>query len=126
MYICVKGESDAVLKEIGVSAMARTKKTPDPKAAASSAVETVKEVAETVAAKVATKKAPAQKKIEEVYLQAGGAEWNISDCKERIIAAYTAQDQKASDIKKLVVYLKPEEGKAYYVINDAENGSIDL
>lgn len=106
--------------------MARTKKTPAAKPAAPSAVEAVKEVAETVAAKVATKKAPAQKKVEEVYLQSGGAEWNVSACKERIVAAYEAEGHKASSIKKLVIYLKPEEGKAYYVINDAENGSVDL
>lgn len=102
--------------------MARTKKAPDVKAAAPSPAEAVKEVAETVAAKVA-KKTSVQKKAEEVYLQSGGAEWNISDCKERVVAA---SGKKASAVKKLVIYLKPEEGKAYYVINDTENGSIDL
>lgn len=79
----------------------------------------------TTSAKAGLRKA-AVKKVEEVYLQAGGTEWNISDCKERITAAYTALGHRASGIKKLVVYLKPEEGKAYYVINDTENGSVDL
>ena len=40
--------------------------------------------------------------------------------------AYTAQGHTDASIKKLTVYLKPDEGKAYYVVNDAENGSIDL
>lgn len=79
----------------------------------------------TASVKTGLRKAAA-KKVEEVYLQAGGTEWNISDCKERVTAAYTALGHRASGIKKLVVYLKPEEGKAYYVINDTENGSVDL
>lgn len=105
--------------------MARPRKNDPAKAAAPSVVEAVKE---TVAAKVAPKKAApkAARKTEEIYLQAGGAEWNITDCKERAVAAYTAEGRKASDVKKLVIYLKPEEGKAYYVVNDDENGSIDL
>lgn len=105
--------------------MARTKKTPDVKAAVPSPAEAVKEVAETVAAKVA-KKTSSEKNVTEVYLQSGGAEWNISDCKDRAVAAFVKSGKKASAVKKLVIYLKPEEGKAYYVINDTENGSIDL
>ena len=67
-----------------------------------------------------------EKKTEEVYLQIGGQEWNISDCRERAAAAYIAEGHKEAGIKKLVVYLKPDEGKAYYVVNDSDNGSIAL
>ena len=100
--------------------MARPKKSAPEKAPApvAAAVEAVKE---TVAAKK-----PAAKKVEEVYLQAGGSEWNVSDCKARAVAAFVAEGHKAAEVKKLVVYLKPEEGKAYYVINDGVNGSVDL
>jgi len=88
------------------------------------------EAAEKTAGKTA-KKAPSilkkpVEKVEEVYLQAGGAEWNISDCKDRAVAAYVAEGHRASSVKKLVIYLKPEEGKAYYVINDDVNGCVDL
>lgn len=79
---------------------------------------------ETAAAQ--TKAKAAAKRVEEMYLQAGGQEWNITDCRERVAAAYTAQGHTDASIKKLTVYLKPDEGKAYYVVNDAENGSIDL
>ena len=79
---------------------------------------------ETAAAQ--TKAKAADKRVEEMYLQAGGQEWNITDCRERAAAAYTAQGHTDASIKKLTVYLKPDEGKAYYVVNDAENGSIDL
>lgn len=101
--------------------MARPKKSAPAKAPVSAAAEVVEAVKETVA----TKKAAVQK-VEEVYLQAGGCEWNVSDCKERAVAAFVADGHKASSVKKLVIYLKPEEGKAYYVINDSENGSISL
>ena len=101
--------------------MARPKKSAPAKAPVSAAAEVVEAVKETVA----TKKAAVQK-VEEVYLQAGGCEWNVSDCKERAVAAFVADGHKASSVKKLVIYLKPEECKAYYVINDSENGSVEL
>ena len=101
--------------------MARPKKSAPAKAPVSAAAEVVEAGKETVA----TKKAAVQK-VEEVYLQAGGCEWNVSDCKERAVAAFVADGHKASRVKKLVIYLKPEEGKAYYVINDSENGSVEL
>ena len=75
------------------------------------------------------KKAPSilkKEKVEEVYLQVGASEWNVSACKAKAVEAYVAQGHRASSVKKLVVYLKPEEGKAYYVVNDDVNGSIDL
>ena len=101
--------------------MARPKKSAPAKAPVSAAAEVVEAVKETVATKNA-----AVQKVEEVYLQAGGCEWNVSDCKERAVAAFVADGHKASSVKKLVIYLKPEEGKAYYVINDSENGSVEL
>lgn len=85
----------------------------------------VKPAAETAAVRTTAKKAAA-KRVEEIYLQAGGQEWNISDCRERAAADYAAQGHEESGIEKLAVYLKPDEGKAYYVVNDTENGSIDL
>lgn len=50
-------------------------------------------------------------------MQFGGEEWKVADLSERAKAAYLAQGHRASGIKKLSVYVKPEEGKAYYVIN---------
>lgn len=78
----------------------------------------------TAAKKEAPKKSA--EKIEEIYLQSGGTEWNIADCKARAVAAFVAEGHRESSVKKLVIYLKPEEGKAYYVINDGVNGSVDL
>ena len=79
-------------------------------------------------------KAPAKKtvaaksvqKVEEVYLQFGADEWLVADLTDRVKAAYTAEGHRASAIKKLSLYVKPEERKAYYVINDTATGSIEL
>ena len=108
--------------------MARPRKTEPAESPVAAAVEAVKE---TVTAKktAAAKKTPAKavKKAEEIYLQAGGSEWNVADCKERAVADYVEKfHHRASSAKKLVIYLKPEEGKAYYVVNDNETGSFDL
>ena len=40
--------------------------------------------------------------------------------------AWVAAGKKVKDIKELSVYIKPEEGAAYYVINDKESGKVDL
>ena len=113
--------------------MARAKKTDPAESPVAAAVEAVEAVKEKVTAKkaAAAKKAPAKtakkaEKVEEIYLQAGGTEWNVSECKERAIAAFKDKGHRASSVKKLVIYLKPEEGKAYYVINDDESGSFEL
>ena len=117
--------------------MAQTKKNAAvgsaPEAAAEKPVKEKKPAAEKVkkspsvkeVLKKATPKKPAEK-VEEIYLQSGGTEWNVSECRDRAAEAYVAQGHRASSIKKLVIYLKPEEGKAYYVINDGVNGSVDL
>ncbi len=41
-------------------------------------------------------------------------------------AAYVAEGHRASSIKSLRLYIKPEERKAYYVINEKSAGSIAL
>ncbi len=77
-----------------------------------------------------TKKKPAVKaaaqKVEEMILQFQEGEWDLSAVKEQIVAAYVAEGHRASAIKKLTIYLKPEERKAYYVINEKATGDIDL
>lgn len=63
-------------------------------------------------------------KVEEVLIQFGGEEWNVAQLKEAARAAYVAEGHRASSIKKLTVYLKPEERMAYYVVNDKVTGSV--
>ena len=95
-------------------------------------------VAETKAApaKKATKVAPAKKavkaeapaaeKMEEIVIQYSAMEWKGSELMERAKAAYVAEGHRAAGIKSVNLYVKPEEKKAYYVINEKTTGSIDL
>ena len=76
------------------------------------------------AAKAAPKAAP--QKVEEMILQFQEGQWDLSAVKEQVLAAYAAEGHRTSAIKKLSIYLKPEERKAYYVINDKSTGSVDL
>jgi len=59
-------------------------------------------------------------------LQYGGGEWSIADLEEKAIAAYVAEGHRRGRISKLTVYIKPEEKKIYYVINDKITGSTEF
>jgi len=72
--------------------------------------------------KAAAKPAP----VEEIVLQCAGGEWRIDEVKEKAIAAYVAEGHQRGRISKFSLYVKPEERKAYYVVNDKADGSIDL
>lgn len=78
----------------------------------------------------APRKKPAKKveKVvtESIILQSAGVEWNVGSVKEKVIAAYVAEGHRRGRISDLTVYLKPEERKAYYVINGKITGSIDV
>ncbi len=99
------------------------KKAPAKKAAAK------KEVAKKEAAP-AEKKAPAKKaaaKAETVIsVQFGGNEVVIATVEEKVKAQVVAEGLKASAIKSLNIYVKPEENAAYYVVNGDVTGRVDL
>ena len=76
--------------------------------------------------KETTKKATV-KKTKEVYLQWYGKEVTVSSITARIEEMWKKQmKRKISELVDLKVYVKPEEGKAHYVINGEITGSIDL
>ena len=69
--------------------------------------------------------------VPELFIQyyddpAGEQEANINDIVEKVKAAYVAEGHRESSIKSLKVYLKPQEWKAYYVINNKIEGQISL
>lgn len=77
----------------------------------------------------ATKAAkPAKKEAAEaeIYVQFGANESALAGVVDKIKAEYVEQGHRASSIKSLKVYLKPEDGAAYYVINDKLAGRVDL
>lgn len=69
---------------------------------------------------------PAPKKVEVAYVQFAGKEWNMAEIIEKAKEDYLAQGNKATSMKKFCVYVKPEEGMAYYAVNDTETGSVEL
>ena len=86
--------------------------------------EAVKETAKAPAKKTATRKATV---TETVYLQYLGKEINKDDLVKQVKEIWTKElKNKAGDLKSITLYLKPEENKAYYVINDDVTGSIAL
>lgn len=85
-----------------------------------------KKAAPAKAAKAAPKAAPkAAAVVSEVYVQYGVMEWKTDELTEKAKAAYAAEGNTAA-VASVKLYIKPEERKAYYVINDTATGSIEL
>ena len=134
----VRGGNIMTAKKATVSTKkaAATVKTNAPvKTAEPVKAETVKtEAAKTEAAKKETvKKAPAKKApakkvetVQKVYVQYGGKEILTSDLAEKATQIWVEMGHRASSIKSLVVYVKPEDMAAYYVINGKDTGKIEL
>ena len=61
-----------------------------------------------------------------IYIQFAGKEVKAEELVEQVKALWTAEGHRASSIKSLEVYVKPEDMAAYYVINGKENGKIEL
>ena len=110
------------VKEVKVEAPKAEVKVEAPKA------ETKKAPAKKAA--TTTKKAPAKKaaaKSETVItVQFQGNEVTVASVEEKVKAQFVAEGHKASSIKTLNVYVKPEERSAYYVINGDVTGRVDL
>ena len=73
-----------------------------------------------------TTRTAAPKKVELAYVQFAGKEWDMAEVVKKAKEDYLAQGNKATSMKKFCVYVKPEEGLAYYVVNDTETGSVEL
>ena len=127
--------NEAVAKASQTVKDAAEKAAPAVKAAAEKAAPAVKAAGKTIretgkkAATVGKKAASAGKKaataiLPEVYLQWQGRETLCSELVERAKADFRAENKNAV-ILSCRVYLKPEDGAAYYVIDDKE-GKIAL
>ncbi len=103
------------------------------------AVETVKETVETVKAEPVkepvkkpavrrTAKKAAEKTVNtEVFVQFSGKEVYAKDVVETVKKLWAEEmGRKAEELNDLKVYIKPEENRAYYVINGDVTGCIEL
>lgn len=61
-----------------------------------------------------------------IMLQWAGNDVSFDQIRSNIIAQYSESGKTEKDIKKLEVYVKPEEGLAYYVINGIDTGDVGL
>lgn len=78
--------------------------------------------------KAAVKKAPAKKEPvkADVFVQFLGSEVLVADIEKKVTDIYVAEGHRASSIKSVKIYIKPEEAAAYYVINEKITGKTDL
>lgn len=119
-----------------VKAEAETKIAEKVNEVAEKAAETktaVKAAAKKTAEKVGTaKKTAAAKKAEkaplipEIKIQFAGNEADEDEIVNAIKNKYVSEGHRASAIKSLQIYLKPEENAAYYVINQKSMGMVPL
>lgn len=76
--------------------------------------------------KTTSKKATMKASIK-TYIQYLGREIDQEELVKRVKENWIAQGNSEKDIKDLKLYVKPEEGAVYYVVNDIPNsGKIDF
>ncbi len=88
------------------------------------------------AAKKATKKPakkgakrgpkPASERTVNLHVQFGGREVSYTELVNRVKDMWKAEGKRETSLKSLNIYVKPEEFKAYYVINDKITGELDF
>lgn len=83
-----------------------------------------KEAVKKTAAKTVAKKPNGAEP--EMFIQFGGNDAPIATIIEKVRASFVEQGHRASSIKDLKVYLKPEDNAAYYVINKNFAGKVNL
>ena len=133
--------SDPVKTEAPVKAEKPAEKTVDKKAEAKAeaAAKAEKPAKAEPAKKTAAKKEPAKRAAakktvkaekpavtQNIYVQFAGNEFLTSDLVAKVTENWVALGHRASSIKSLDLYVKPEDMAAYYVINGKESGKIAL
>ena len=90
-------------------------------------VKEAKAPAKKTAAKTTTKTTAKKEAVKSQYIvQYQNNEVELEKIEERVKAQFVSEGHKAVTIKKINVYVKPEEYSAYYVINDKFSGRVDL
>ena len=119
----VKAEVKETVQDIAKKAKDVVTKTAD------TAEKTVKKAETKVKAapkKPAAKKAAKEVLKPEITVQYQNLEVTTEVVEERVKAQFAAEGHRVGTIKKLNIYVKPEEYAAYYVINDKFTGRVDL
>lgn len=111
-------------KETAEAAKKNAEKTAKvAKKTAEKTAEAAKKTAKKTVAKVAAKTAVVKAAT---IVQYQNNEVDTTKVEEKVKAQFVSEGHKAASIKKLNIYIKPEEYSAYYVINDKFSGRVDL
>ena len=100
------------------------KKTAAKKPAAKKTAAKKPAAKKTAAKKPAAKKTAAKKKTNNVYIEFAGSKFNVEKIEKAVKADYTKKSGKKT-MTSVNIYVKPEDGKAYYVI-DRKKGDVAL
>ncbi len=100
------------------------KKTAAKKPAAKKTAAKKPAAKKTVAKKPAAKKTAAKKKTNNIYVEFAGNKFNVEKIEKAVKADYTKKSGKKT-MTTVNIYVKPEDGKAYYVI-DRKKGDVAL
>ena len=114
-----------LIETVEEKAAAKTETVKDTAAETKETAKPAREKKPSRAAKKAAKAAKEELKPE-VFIQYQGNEAIVADVIEKAKNEFVADGHRASSIKSLQVYLKPEEFAAYYVINQKFAGRVDL
>ena len=68
----------------------------------------------------------AAKTKQQLILQYDGQEVDLSAIDANVKQIWKDAGKKMTELASLNIYVKPQEAKAYYVINDEVEGAIDL
>ena len=68
----------------------------------------------------------AAKTKQQLILQYDGQDVDLSAVEANVKQIWKDAGKKMTDLASLNIYVKPQEAKAYYVINDEVEGAIDL
>lgn len=83
-----------------------------------------KTAAKKPAAKKTAAKKTTKKKTNNVYVEFAGSKFNVEKIEKAVKADYTKKSGKKT-MTTVNIYVKPEDGKAYYVI-DRKKGDVAL
>ena len=117
----VEEKAETVAKKVEEKAETVAKKA---EAKAETATKTVEKAKTTV--KKAAKKTVKEPAKTEFIVEFQGNAASVANLEDKVKAQFVAEGHRAGCIKTLNIYIKPEDYKAYYVINDKFTGSVDL
>ena len=120
----VKPAAEKPVEEKTAEVKSAEKKTAAKKTTTRKTTAAKKTTTKTAAKTTAAKKA---EPVTEVYVQYWGKEIHTSEVADRIKKIWTEDmGKKASELKDLKIYIKPEDNGAHYVINGDVTGFIGL